>query len=195
MPNLLLLGISAALVSNLVFGELLGIESLASSSKSLKSAVGAGVAVVFVMIFASAITWGMYVFLQFIHSEFLITFIFIVVVAGFVQLCKLFLNRKIPKIGKPIGGYFTPLTVNSAILGVALFNINQFMPPDGAGGFAHIMVNGALAGVGFLIAVVILAGVRERLELCSNVPKAFRGIPIAMICAGLIAVAFLGLAG
>jgi len=195
MPSLLLQGISAALISNIIFGELLGIESLANSSKSMKSAVGTGVAVILVMIFASAITWGANFLLHLIHSEFLQTFVFIVAVAGFVQLCKVLFSRKLPNVSKLINGHFTPLMVNSAILGVALFNIGQFSPPEGSGGFVYAMVNGVSAGVGFFIAVVILAGVRERLELCGDIPKAFRGVPIAMISAALIAVAFFGFAG
>ena len=190
LRELMMISLGTAIINNFVLVQLLGVEPLFNSSKNLKSATDMGVAVMFVMIFASLAAWAVntYVLVAF-HAEFLRTFVLIIVVVATVQIIEKFSKRFIKSLYLFLSGYLRLITVNSVILGIILINVNQFGAVDGV--FAHTMVNTVAAGVGFFIAIVLLAGVRERLEL-KNIPKPFRGIPIALISAGLIAMAFMG---
>jgi len=194
MNDLILLGITAALINNLLLVQLLGVESLPNASKSIKSAAKFGLLVTFVMLCATVLTWYTNSALRYLHGiipvEHLQTLTFVVVVAGFTQLCGLLIRKKIPSLHKRIGRDFKAVTVNSAILGIVIININQ--PEILSDRFARAMIDGGAAALSFLIALVILAGIRERLEL-HNVPKPLQGIPIALISAALIAIPFMAL--
>jgi len=194
MNDLILLGLTTALINNLLLTQLLGVESLPNASKNLKSAAKFGLLVVFVMLFATVLTWYTNSVLQYLHgifsAEHLQTLVFVMVVAGFAQLCSLIVRKKIPALHKQIGKDFKSVTVNSAILGIAITNIGEYaLLGDG---LIRSIINGGMAALSFLIALVLLAGIRERLEL-HNVPKPLQGIPIALISAALIAIPFMAL--
>jgi len=192
MRELALLSISAALINNLVLAQFFGIGPALTMSKGLKSAAGMGLAVTFMLVLASAATWAVNWTLTVLNPLFPIEQMklvsFILVIVAIAQLVQILLRRFLPKLSKK--GYISLITANSAILGVALLNIELFGTP--VNNFLAAMLNGVLSGIGFLIVIVLLAAIRERLEL-QGVPKSFEGIPIALVSAALIAMAFLGL--
>jgi len=179
----------AAIVNNVVLTRFLGICPFLGISKRTYSAVGMGIAVSFVMVLASSATWVIEEFLLTpLELPFLRYPAFILVIASLVQFVEIFLRKKMPKLFKAFGIYLPLITTNCAILGVALLNsINRYS-------FAKSVVFAFGSGVGFLLALVIMSGIRERLE-DAEIPKALDGIPIALIVAGLLALAFSGFAG
>lgn len=202
--NLMIIAISAIFINNFVLTRFLGICPYIGVSKNLDSAVGMGFAVVFVMTLASMATWLIDTFLLrptpsnifyiiFNAKEppdllYLKTIAFILVIASLVQFVEMVIQKMSPALYRSLGIYLPLITTNCAILGVTLLNL------DNAYSFIESIVHGFAAGIGFTLALLLMAGIRERLEL-APIPNAMRGIPIAFIMAGLMSIAFLGFSG
>ena len=190
MTDLLLISFGAIFISNFVLARFLGICPFLGVSKKLETAVGMGLAVTFVMTMASAITYGVYKLLVLFDLEYLDTITFILVIAVLVQFVEMILRKYSPGLYQALGIYLPLITTNCAVLGVAIINID---PSEGYS-FIQATVNGFSGGVGFTLAIILFAGLRERLEF-APLPKAMEGFPIALILAGLISIAFLGFSG
>lgn len=183
------LAVAAIFVQNFVLMRFLGLCPYIGVSKKLDSAVGMGMAVIFVMTMASTITWMIqYFLLAPLHIEFLQTIAFILTIASLVQLVEMVIQKTAPALYKSLGVFLPLITTNCAVLGVSILNINEQLT------FLGAILNGVFAGLGFTLVLVLMAGVRERLEK-AEVPMAMRGMPIAMIVAGCMALAFLGFSG
>lgn len=185
-----LIGISltAILAQNFVLVKFLGICPFLGVSKKVDTALGMGMAVTFVMTLASMMTYFCQnLILVPLGIEYMQTIAFIVIIAALVQFVEMFLQKYIPSLYSALGIYLPLITTNCAVLGVALLNIQQ-NPPYG---LIESMVNGFASGIGFLLAIVLFAGVRERLRY-SDIPKSFQGFPIALVSASLLALAFMG---
>lgn len=181
--------ISAIFVGNIVLSQFLGICPFLGVSKKVETAAGMSMAVTFVMLLASVITYGLWkLILVNMHLEYLQTIVFILVIATLVQFVELFIKKSSPSLYEALGVYLPLITTNCAVLGIAILNIQK--------GFnlLEVIVHTLSVSVGFGMAIILFAGIRERLEL-SDVPKPFRGFPIALITAGLMAIAFLGFSG
>ena len=189
MKEMILVLIASALVNNVVLSQFLGLCPFLGVSKKTKTAASMGAAVIFVIMIASAVTYGIhYGILVTLGMEYMQTIVFILVIAALVQLVEMLLKKISPPLYQALGVYLPLITTNCAVLGVAINNIGN------GSNFGESMVNSLGTSVGFLIAIVIMAGIRERLE-GNDIPKAFRGMPIVLITAGLMAIAFCGFAG
>ena len=189
MSEILMIALTAALLNNVIFAQMFGVGALLNMSTNAKSAAGMGVAVTVVLIATSATTWAVGEFLRLFRLYHLQLVVFVFIIAVTVYFIAAIVRRFMPNVSRK--GYFPVLTANSAILGLAI--LNNFRTPYVPGiDFATAMVSGAFAGIGFLIAAVLLAAIRERVEL-QGVPKSFSGVPIALISVGLIALVFWGL--
>ncbi len=186
--NLFLLSIGAILTENFVLVQFMGICPFLGVSKKVETATGMGLAVIFVMACASGITYFVNLLLNLLGLAYMRTIAFILVIAVLVQFVEMFLKKSIPALYSSLGIYLPLITTNCAVLGVALLNVTKKL------GFVESLVYGATAGVGFTLAIVLLAGVRERLE-SSNIPEFLKGMPITLITAGLLSVAFMGFSG
>ena len=187
--TLIVILMTSVLVNNYVLNRFLGICPFLGVSKKLNQAVGMGVAVIFVMLLATLVTWPIQRFLLEPNDlGYMKTIIFILVVAVLVQLVEIILKRYIPSLHKALGVYLPLITTNCAVLGVTINNIN-----DGYN-FLESMVSSLGCGLGFLLAMVLFAGVRSRLET-SNAPQSFKGLPITLIAAAIVSCAFFGFAG
>jgi electron transport complex protein RnfA len=180
--------IASIFVNNFVFSRFLGICPYVGVSKKLDSAIGMGMAVIFVMTMASAITWWVQQVLVKYGIGYYQTIVFILVIAAFVQLVEMFIQKTAPALYQALGIYLPLITTNCAVLGVAVLNITD------SRNFIESIIQGFSSGVGFTLALIVMAGIRERLEF-ADIPKSLRGMPIAFIIAGLMAIAFLGFAG
>lgn len=189
LTNVLLLMLSAVLAENFIFVKFLGICPFLGVSEKPDTALGMGFAVTFVMTISSAATWGIYhAVLVPARLEYLKTIAFILIIAALVQFIEMFLKKFLPSLYQALGIYLPLITTNCAVLGAALLNIqNDFS-------FIYSLAYGFAAAVGFTLAIVIFAGVRERLAFAEP-PKAFAGMPLVLITAGLIAMAFSGFSG
>lgn len=189
MEKFLIILMTSVLVNNYVLVRFLGICPFLGVSKKLNQALGMGVAVTFVMLLSSAATYPIYTYLLAPNSlEYMKTIVFILVIAALVQLVEIILKRYIPSLHKSLGIYLPLITTNCAVLGVTINNIN-----DGYT-FAESMVSAIGCGLGFLLAMVLFAGVRSRIE-DSNPPDSFKGLPITLISAAIVALSFMGFAG
>ena len=189
MTKFILILMAGVLVNNYVLQQFLGICPFLGVSKKTKEACGMGFAVIFVMLFATLATWPIYTFaLVPLGIEYMQTILFVLVIAALVQLTEIILKRFIPSLFKALGVYLPLITTNCAVLGVTLNNIS-----DGYG-FAESIVSSLGVGLGFLLAMVLFAGVRSRIENCPA-PKCFRGLPVTLISASIVALAFYGFAG
>lgn len=186
---LVALSLNAILIENFIFSKFLGICPFLGVSKKTNTAVGMGFAVIFTMTLASALTYVVYRFILVPAGlEYLKTIAFIIVIASLVQFIEMFLQKSLPSLYSSLGIYLPLITTNCAVLGVALLNItNEY-------NFLFSVVYGFTAGVGFLLAIVLLSLVRERIEYC-DIPEPFRGFPIALIASGLLSIAFMGFSG
>ncbi len=195
IAGLIGISIGAVLINNFVLSRFIGLCPFFGVSKKLSSATGMGMAVIFVMALASSFTWliNTYILLPY-HVQYLQTIVFILVIAALVQLVEMALQRYSPALYEALGIYLPLITTNCAVLGVAIINtgINQFTGTPFT--FIESFVNGIMSGVGFMFALILMAGIRERIEL-SNVPELLDGLPIVFVTAGLMALAFLGFAG
>ena len=184
--TLFLVVLTTALINNVVLSQFLGICSFIGVSKNIKTAAGMGGAVIFVITIASAVTNLLYIgVIQKFGLEYLNTIIFILVIAALVQFIELFLKKYVPKLYQALGIYLPLITTNCAVLGVALTNVQ-----DG-NDFITSVVTGFGTAVGYAVAIIILAGIREKTE-SNDVPKAFKGTPAVLLTACLMAIAFYG---
>ncbi|MCL2105867.1 MAG: RnfABCDGE type electron transport complex subunit A [Oscillospiraceae bacterium] len=179
---------AAVLTGNFVLARFLGICPFLGVSKKVNTAVGMSLAVIFVMALATAVTWPLNALLESKGLAYLQTIVFILVIAALVQLVEIVLKRYIKALYQSLGIYLPLITTNCAVLGVVLLNAQ-----DGLG-FVSSMVNSLGAGAGFLLAMVIFAGVRGRMEH-SDIPKAFQGLPITLVAASIVSLSFLGFGG
>ncbi len=194
--NLLVIVVGSILINNFVLMRFLGICPYIGVSKQLSSAIGMGMAVIFVMTLASLASWFIYYYLLAPASNiwggvdltFLRTISFILVIASLVQFVEMVIQKLAPALYQALGIFLPLITTNCAVLGVAVLNIDESYS------LIESLVNAVAAGIGFTLALVLMAGIRERLEL-ADVPKPLQGIPIAFIMAGLMAIAFLGFSG
>ena len=190
VTTLLAISLGAILTNNFIFAQFLGICPFLGVSKKIDTAVGMGAAVTFVMGLASAITWLVNTFILIpLDLGYMQTVAFILVIASLVQFVEMFLKKNIPTLYTALGVYLPLITTNCAVLGVALLNTqNEY-------NFIESVVYGITGGLGFLLAIFLFAAIREQLEVSSENPKAFDGFPIALVTAGLIALAFMGFSG
>jgi electron transport complex protein RnfA len=204
--SLFIIAVGAIFISNFVLARFLGLCPYIGVSKQLDSAVGMGMAVIFVMSMASVVTWTVYtyfleptpvnlIFRIFMKGEgsppdltYLRTIAFILVIAALVQFVEMVIQKVSPGLYRALGIYLPLITTNCAVLGVSILNI------DSEFNFIQSLINGFTSGIGFTLALVLMAGLREKLEL-ANVPRAMRGAPIAFIMAGCMSLAFLGFSG
>lgn len=189
LRTLIIILLTSVLVNNYVLSRFLGICPFLGVSKKLNQAVGMGVAVIFVMLMATAATWPIQTYLlDRFGLGYMRTIVFILVIAALVQLVEMVLKRYIPALHASLGIYLPLITTNCAVLGVTINNIN-----DGFN-FLESMVSSLGAGLGFLLAMVLFAGVRSRLEEAKP-PKCFEGLPITLVSASIVALSFFGFAG
>ncbi len=187
--GILLFMVSCILSHNFIFSRFLGCCPFLGVSNKVETAAGMGLAVTFVMGLASLFTWLVYnLVLVPLELKYLDTICFILVIAGLVQLVEMFLKKSSPSLYRALGIYLPLITTNCAVLGVAVLNVSE-----GYNLFESVL-NGIFGALGFLLAIVLMAGVRERLET-SKVPKPMRGFSISLIIAGLMSIAFMGFSG
>ena len=195
--NILLLAIGAALVNNVILSQFLGLCPFLGVSKSVNTATGMGAAVVFVMTIASFVTSVVYYgILRRFGLEYLNTIVFILVIAALVQFVEMFLKKAMPSLYNALGVYLPLITTNCAVLGVALTNVQNGYYDDMSAGMGLLtgVVNGFATAVGFLVSIVLMAGIREKIEY-NDISESFRGTPIVLVTAGLMAIAFFGFSG
>ena len=186
--GLLAILLTAILTQNFVLSQFLGICPFLGVSKKLNTAVGMSAAVIFVMALSTAVTYPINGLLVKYDLEYLPTIVFILVIAALVQFVEIVLKKYMPALYSALGIYLPLITTNCAVLGVVLLNI------DKGYGFAQSMFNSVGAGLGFMLAMVMFAGVRERMESC-DIPKFMQGLPITLVAASLVSVSFLGFTG
>ena len=187
--SLFTIALNAILAENFIVVKFLGICPFMGVSKRSSTALGMGIAVIFVMGIASAATWAVNAFVLVpLNLAYMQTLVFILVIAALVQLVEMFLQKSLPSLYQALGIYLPLITTNCAVLGVALLNIQNGYS------FIESLVYGVTGGIGFTVAILLFSSVRERLEDC-DCPKAFRGFPIALIAAGLLALSFMGFSG
>ena len=187
--ELMVIIVSAILINNYVLQRFLGCCPYLGVSKQIETALGMGMAVTFVMAIASVFTWMVqhYILVP-LNLVFLQTIAFILVIAALVQFVELVIRKSSPTLYQALGIYLPLITTNCAVLGVAVINVRADY------GFLASLVNGTAAALGFTLAITLMAGIRERIEL-SDVPAALRGVPITLITAGLLSIAFFGFSG
>ena len=189
MKELFLIAVGSALVNNVVLSQFLGLCPFLGVSKNVKTSAGMGAAVIFVITIASFVTSVIYKgILVNLNLEFLQTIVFILVIAALVQFVEMFLKKSMPPLYEALGVYLPLITTNCAVLGVALTNVQKSYS------ILESVINGVGTSVGFTSAIVMLAGVREKIEH-NEVPYSFQGSPIVLITAGLMAIAFFGFSG
>ena len=189
MTNLLIIAIGSALVNNVVLSQFLGLSPFLGVSKKVKTAAGMGTAVIFVITLASFVAALIYQFvLTPLNITYLKTIVFILVIAALVQFVEMFLKKYMVSLYESLGVYLPLITTNCAVLGVALTNVQKSYS------ILASVVNGFATAAGFTISIVILAGIREKMEY-NDIPKPFQGMPIVLITAGLMAIAFCGFSG
>ena len=189
MPSLLTVLLAGILTNNYVLAKTTGICPFLGVSKKFQQAAGMGVAVIFVMLCATAATWPIYTYLlKAFDLVYLQTIVFILVIASLVQFVEIVLKKFMPPLYKSLGVYLPLITTNCAVLGIANENISKGY------NFVTSMVSSLGVGLGFLLAMVLFAGVRSRIENCPA-PKSFRGIPITLVAAAIVAMAFYGFKG
>lgn len=189
LTEILSLSLGAILVENFIFSKFLGICPFMGVSKKMDTAAGMGMAVIFVMGVASAVTWLINLLLVKLGLEYMQTVAFILVIAALVQFVEMFLQKAMPSLYQALGIYLPLITTNCAVLGVALLNIQNNYS------FLGAVIYGITGGIGFTIAIILFASVRERMELDCDCPECFEGFPISLIAAGLICLAFMGFQG
>ena len=186
--------IAAILSQNFILVKFYGICPFMGVSKKIDTALGMGVAVTFVMALASAACWLVNELLVMLNLSYMQTVAFILVIASIVQVVEMFLKKMVPALYKALGVFLPLITTNCAVLGVVLVNSQSGYHVAGAWEFLLSVVNGAAGGLGFTLAIVLFASVRERVDKAEP-PECFKGFPIALITAGLLALAFMGFSG
>ena len=189
MKNLFVIMLSAIFIDNFVLQKFLGICPFLGVSKKIKSALGMGFAVIFVMVFATLATWPVYTYILEPNGlDYLRTVAFILIIALFVQLVEMVMKKYMSPLYKALGVYLPLITTNCAVLGVTLINIDKGF------GFAEALTNALGGGLGFTLALFLFSGVRTRMQT-SEVPEMFDGVPITLVAASIVALSFMGFAG
>ena len=189
MTKFIIIMLSAVFINNYVLSRFLGICPFLGVSKKLNQATGMSLAVIFVMLIATAVTWPIQTYLLDPNNlGYLQTIVFILVIASLVQLVEIVLKKYIPSLHKSLGVYLPLITTNCAVLGVTILNIDEGYT------FAEAMVNSLGSGLGFFLAMVMFSGVRSKLE-GADIPKAFQGLPITLVAASIASLSFLGFSG
>ena len=189
MTKFIIIMLSAVFVNNYVLSRFLGICPFLGVSKKLNQATGMSLAVIFVMLIATAVTWPIQTYLLDPNNlSYLQTIVFILVIASLVQLVEIILKKYIPSLHKSLGVYLPLITTNCAVLGVTILNIDEGYT------FAESMVNSLGSGLGFFLAMVMFSSVRSKLE-GADIPKAFQGLPITLVAASITSMSFLGFSG
>lgn len=189
MSELIIIALGSALINNVVLSQFLGLCPFLGVSKKTNTAAGMGTAVIFVITLASFVAAIIYKFvLDPLGLDYLKTIVFILVIAALVQFVEMFLKKFMPSLYEALGVYLPLITTNCAVLGVALNNVQDSY------GILESVVNGFATAAGFTIAIVILAGIREKIEY-NDIPAPFKGMPIVLVTAGLMAIAFCGFSG
>ena len=189
MKELLLIAVGSAFVNNVVLSQFLGICPFLGVSKNTKTAAGMGGAVIFVITISSFVTGLIYKFILIPTGfEYLQTIVFILVIAALVQFVEMFLKKVMPPLYNALGVFLPLITTNCAVLGVALTNVQKSYS------ILEGVVNGIATAFGFLVSIVLMAGIREKIEY-NDIPEAFKGTPIVLVTAGLMAIAFFGFSG
>ena len=190
MKELLIIAISSAIVNNVVFSQFLGICPFLGVSKKTDQAVGMGGAVIFVLTLSAFVSELLYQFILVpLHFQYLETIVFILIIAAMVQFVEMFLKKSMPSLYRSLGVYLPLITTNCAVLGVALNNVDKYDYNILQG-----TVNGFATAVGFAMALILMAGIREKIEY-NDIPKPFKGTAIVLIISGLMAIAFIGFSG
>ena len=190
MKQLVIILMSAVLVNNYVLQKFLGICPFLGVSKKLDQATGMSIAVIFVMLIATAVTWPIQTYiLDRFGLGYMQTIVFILVIAALVQLVEIILKKALPALHKSLGVYLPLITTNCAVLGVTILNIEQQYS------FIESLVNSFGSGLGFFLAMVLFSGVRSRIENSTNVPESFKGLPITLVAAAITSMSFFGFAG
>ena len=200
--QLLLIAVSTAIVNNVVLSQFLGLCPFLGVSKKTETAAGMGGAVIFVITISSFITGLIYKFIlanpflvkKGIDLTYLKTIVFILVIAALVQFVEMFLKKSMPSLYQSLGVYLPLITTNCAVLGVAMNVITSTLDDPASFGYLESLVNAFGAGMGFLVAMVLFAGIRGKLETC-DIPKTLRGLPITLVAASLLAVSFIAFSG
>ena len=188
--SLLALFIGSIFVNNFLLSRFLGCCPFLGVSSKLETAKGMGIAVVFVIVLASTMTWLAYTFILVpLGLEYLYTLSFILIIAALVQFVEIVLKKVQPGLYKSLGIFLPLITTNCAVLGVAVINMNEKYS------LVESIVHALGASSGFLLAIVLMAGIRERIEISPNMPRCLRGLPIALVTAGLMSIAFMGFSG
>ena len=189
MTKLIIILLSAVFINNYVLSRFLGICPFLGVSKKLDSATGMSLAVIFVMLLSTAVTWPIqYYLLNPNNLGYLQTIVFILVIAALVQLVEIVLKRYIPSLHQSLGVYLTLSTTNRAVLGVTILNIDENYT------FIEAMVNSLGSGLGFFLAMVMFSGVRSKIE-GADVPESFKGLPVTLVAASITSLSFLGFGG
>ena len=191
MKELLIIGISAAIVNNVVLSQFLGLCPFFGVSKKIETAAGMGGAVIFVITLSSFVTSLIYKYIlanPHVNMQFLQTIVFILVIAALVQFVEMFLKKSMPALYQSLGVYLPLITTNCAVLGVCLTNVTKEY------GILESVINGFATAFGFFIAIVLMAGLREKIEY-NDIPKTFQGTAIVLITACLMSIAFMGFSG
>ena len=190
MKELLMIMMSVILVDNFVLSKFLGICPFLGVSKKLDSAVGMGAAVTFVMVIATAVTWPIQIYILDKNGiTYLQTVVFILVIAALVQLLEMILKKYMPPLYRSLGVYLPLITTNCAVLGVTILNIDEKYT------FVQSIFSSLGAGIGFLLALILFAGLRGKLENNDSIPESFKGIPITLVTASILSLAFMGFSG
>ena len=194
IKGLVAIFLASILTENYVLSKFLGICPFLGVSKNVNTALGMSTAVTFVMVLSTAVTWPIYNYVLYPNDlAYLQTIVFILIIASLVQLVEIILKKYMPSLYDALGIYLPLITTNCAVLGVTMLVIEKGSS-DPSFGYLHSLVNALGSGVGFLIAMVLFAGIRERLELC-DIPKSLKGLPITLVAASIVAVSFLGFQG
>ena len=189
MKELMLIIVGSALVNNVVLSQFLGLCPFLGVSKKTETAAGMGGAVIFVITLSSFVTSVIYQFILVpTHMEYLQTIVFILIIAALVQFVEMFLKKAMPSLYQALGVYLPLITTNCAVLGVALINVQKDY------NILQGTVNGFATAVGFTLSIIVMAGIREKIEY-NDVPESFQGTPIVLVTAGLMAIAFFGFSG
>lgn len=192
--ELILVFIAMAFINNFVFAKSIGLCPYLGVSKYFSSAIGMGLAVIFVMALTSVVTWLVYTYILIpLHIEYLYIIAFILVIAALVQLVEMILEKTSPALYYALGIYLPLITTNCAVLGIAVLNKDMFFGANGPvqASFIKSLVNGVGGGIGFCIALLLMSGIRERLDV-SEIPESMKEIPIAFITAAIMSIAFMG---
>ncbi|WP_326909345.1 electron transport complex protein RnfA [Sedimentibacter sp. MB31-C6] len=186
--ELVSLFIASFLVNNIIFSQFLGVCPFLGVSKKIETAAGMGIAVIFVITLSAVITFLVQILLDYFEIGYLQTIAFILIIAALVQFVEMFLKKSSPGLYQALGVYLPLITTNCAVLGVVILNITKEYD------FIEAIVNSVATSGGFLLAIVLFAGVREKID-SADVPEALKGSPIALVAAGLMSIAFLGFSG